>query len=249
MDEILPYTMIQVLNRALDILEFLSRNIDEERSLGEIADALQLNHGTCANIIKTMVNRGYIEKKKGYMLGRQSYYLTNNFSNDAELVKCAVTPMKNLSTILNESCVLSVLKNNSRRTLHKETVERELQVNPKDEINAYKTATGKLLLAYLEPADRNAYIKTYGLPGAMWEEIDSERALIDELQRINKAGYVIHYDEINIAGVAMPIFHKKQVIASLGVYLPGNRFTKTMKEQIIEHLAKTAKAISDKIVF
>jgi len=210
LDEILPYTMIQVLNRALDILEFLSRNIDEERSLGEIADALQLNHGTCANIIKTMVNRGYIEKKKGYMLGRQSYYLTNNFSNDAELVKCAVTPMKNLSTILNESCVLSVLKNNSRRTLHKETVERELQVNPKDEINAYKTATGKLLLAYLEPADRNAYIKTYGLPGAMWEEIDSERALIDELQRINKAWYVIHYDEITSPVWPCPFFTKNK---------------------------------------
>lgn len=241
--------MIQVLNRALDILEFLSGNIEEERSLSEIADFLNLNHGTCANIIKTMVNRGYIEKKKGYILGRQSYYLTNNFSNDAELVNYAVTPMKNLSAILNESCVLSVLKNNSRRTLHKETVIRELQANPKDEINAYKTATGKLLLAYLEPADRNAYIKTYGLPGAMWKEIDSERALIDELQKINKAGYAIHYDEINIAGVAMPIYNKEQVIASLGVYLPANRFTKAMEEQIMENLAKTAKIISDKIIF
>jgi len=241
--------MIQVLNRAFDILEFLSRNIDKEHSLSEIADPLNLNHGTCANIIKTMVNRGYVDKNKGYVLGRQSYYLTNNFSNEAELVKCAVTPMKNLSEILNESCVLSVLKNNSRRTLHKETVVRELQANPKDEINAYQTATGKLLLAYLDPADRNTYIKTYGLPGDMWKEIDCERALIDELQRINKAGFVIHYDEINIAGVAMPIFNKEQVIASLGVYLPANRFTKATKEQIIENLAKTAKTISDRINF
>lgn len=241
--------MIQVLNRALDILELLSRNIDREHSLSEIADSLNLNHGTCANIIKTMINRGYIEKKKGYTLGRQSYYLTNNFSNEEEIVKCAVEPMKSLSIILNESVVLSVLKNNSRRTLHKETVVRQLQANPRDEINVYQTATGKLLLAYLEPTDRNAFINTYGLPGTIWEGIDSERALIDELQKINKAGYAIHYAEANIVGVAVPIFNKKQAIASLGVYLPENRFNEIMKEKILEKIKETAKTISDKIIF
>lgn len=241
--------MIQVLNRAFDILELLSRNLDKEHSLSEIANPLNLNHGTCANIIKTMVNRGYIEKKKGYFLGRQSYYLTNNFFNETEIVNCALDPMKNLSKILNESCVLSILKNNSRRTLHKETVVRELQANPSDEINAYQTATGKLLLAYLEPADRNAFIKTYGLPGAMWKGVDSERGLIDELQRINKSGYAIHYTEANIVGVAMPICDKKQVVAGLGVYLPENRYSKTMEEKILENLAETAKVISDKITF
>lgn len=241
--------MIQVLNRAFDIIELLSRNLDKELSLSEIANPLDLNHGTCANIIKTMINRGYIEKKKGYVLGRQSYYLTNNFSNEKEIVRCAIDPMKNLSNTINESCVLAVLKNNSRRTLHKETVIQELQANPKDEINAYQTATGKLLLAYLEPSDRNAFIKTYGLPDIMWKEADSERTLIDELQKINKAGYVIHYDEINIAGVAMPIFNKKQVVASLGVYLPGSRFSKTMKDRILENLKETTKIISDRITF
>jgi len=241
--------MIQVLNRALDILELLSCNLDKEHSLGEISGPLNLNSGTCSNIIKTMMNRGYIEKKKGYMLGRQAYYLTNNFSNEAEIIKCAIDPMKNLSNTLKESCVLSVLKNNSRRTLHNETFVRELQANPGDEINAYETATGKLLLAYLEPADRNAFIKTYGLPGPIWEEADSEHALISELQKINKAGYAIHYTEANVVGVAMPIYNRKQVVASLGVYLPENRYTEAMKDKIFEHLTETAKTISNKITF
>lgn len=241
--------MIQVINRALDILELLSRNIDKEHSLSDIADPLNLNHGTCANIIKTMVNRRYIEKKKGYILGRQSYYLTNNFSNEAEIVRCSVNPMKDLSNILRENCVLSVLKNNSRIILHKETYVQELQANTIDEKNAYQTATGKLLLAYLEPTDRNAFIKAYGLPGDMWKEIGDERSLIDELQRIHKVGYVIHHDDTNIGGVAMPIFDKKQAIASVGIYLPENRFSKAMEDMILEKLAETAKIISDKITF
>src|SRR5690606_3285941 len=241
--------MIQVLNRALDILELLSRNVNKEHSLSDIADPLNLNHGTCANIIKTMVNRGYIEKRKGYILGRQSYYLTNNFSNEEEIVRCAVGPMKNLSDTLRESCVLAVLKNNSRIVLHKETFVQELQANTIDEKNAYQSAIGKLMLAYMEPKDRNAFIKNYGLPGDMWKQIRDEWELIDELQKIYKKGYVSHSDETNISGMAVPIFNKKQAVASLGVYLPENRFTEAMKEKILENLKETAKIISDKIIF
>lgn len=241
--------MIQVLNRALDILELLSRNLDKEHSLSEISGPLKLNSGTCSNIIKSMMNRGYIEKKKGYILGRQAYYLTNNFSKKTEIVQCAKGPMKNLSEILKESCVLAVLKNNSRRTLYNKTYVRELQANPRDEINVYQTATGKLLLAYLDPVERNAFIKTYGLPGESWKEADSERTLIAELQKINKAGYAINYTEDNIVGIAMPIFNKEQVVAGLGVYLPESRYNETMKNKIFEHLAETARIISDKLTF
>ena len=64
--------MIQVVNRALDILEFIAKDKNKIYSLTEIADALELNHATCANIIKTMVNRNFIDQighKKGYRLG------------------------------------------------------------------------------------------------------------------------------------------------------------------------------------
>lgn len=240
--------MIQVLHRALDILELLSRNLDKEHSLGEIATPLNLNSGTCSNIIKTMMSRGYIEKKKGYILGRQAYYLTNNFSKEKEIIKVAKGPMKSLSKELKESCVLSVLKNNSRRTLHNKTYVQELQANPGNELNAYQTATGKLLLAYLDPVDRNAFIKTYGLP-ENWKNVDSEQSLIAELQKINKLGYAVHYTEANIVGVAMPVFRKDKVMAGLGVYLPENRYTDLMKARILEHLAETARTISDKIIF
>ena len=73
--------MIQVINRALDILEIVAANPEKPTALGEIADALGLNHGTCANIMKTLVTRNYLEQvgtKKGYILGAKSYALTNN---------------------------------------------------------------------------------------------------------------------------------------------------------------------------
>ena len=66
--------MIQVVNRAFDILELVALKGDNDVGLGEIADTLGLNHGTCANILKTMIYREYIEKtssRGGYRLGCQ----------------------------------------------------------------------------------------------------------------------------------------------------------------------------------
>ena len=47
--------MIQVIHRALNLLEFIAQHPNREYSLTEIADQHQLNHGTCANILKTLV--------------------------------------------------------------------------------------------------------------------------------------------------------------------------------------------------
>lgn len=49
--------MIQVIHRALDILEYISQGPKKEFSLGEIAEYTGLNSSTYANIIKTLVKR------------------------------------------------------------------------------------------------------------------------------------------------------------------------------------------------
>ena len=89
--------MIQVLNRAFDILELVAIKRDSDIGLSEIADTLGLNHGTCANIIKTMISREYIEKtssRGGYRLGSRCQYLTENFSFKNELLLSSVELME-----------------------------------------------------------------------------------------------------------------------------------------------------------
>jgi len=176
--------MIQVINRALNILELVSKERDRDFSLGEIANSLNLNASTCANIIKTLVNRGYLEQKgikQGYKLGVQAYYLTGNFSNRKELLKASVIPLQELRDILNESCILTIMKENMRVTLHKELSSQELQVvSNGEEKNIYLTATGRIVLACQNINTQLDFIKKYGLPGSMWPEVINEKDLIDE---------------------------------------------------------------------
>ena len=63
---------IKVIEKALNILELLASEESREFPLGEIADTLNMDHGTCSNIIKTLASRGYINQKGprcGYKFG------------------------------------------------------------------------------------------------------------------------------------------------------------------------------------
>lgn len=244
--------MIQVIHRALNILELIAQNRDREVGLSEIADTLGLNHGTCANIIKTLISRNFIEqagKKQGYKLGMQAFYLTGNFSNKKELLKVATEPMKELSTALNESSILAIIKDNMRVTLHKELSTHELQaVTGKEEKNIYLTATGRMILACQPVDEQERFIGKYGLPGEMWTETDDKKGLLAELSKIKEKQICLHFADSYIVGIAVPIFKDEIVVASLGVYLPEVRFTYKTQEQIFSELSKTAKLISSQMI-
>jgi DNA-binding IclR family transcriptional regulator len=243
--------MIQVINRALNILELVSKERDRDFSLGEIANSLNLNASTCANIIKTLVNRGYLEQKgikQGYKLGVQAYYLTGNFSNRKELLKASVIPLQELRDILNESCILTIMKENMRVTLHKELSSQELQVvSNGEEKNIYLTATGRIVLACQNINTQLDFIKKYGLPGSMWPEVINEKDLIDELDKIKRKQLAIHFDGAFIVGVGAPIYKNGDVVAAIGVYLPEVRFNYKMQERIFVEISRTAQLISEKM--
>lgn len=243
--------MIQVIHRALNILEFVAKDRDKEFGLSEISDSLGLNHGTCANIIKTLVARKYIEqisKKGGYKLGAQAYYLTGNFSNKKELLSVSIEPMKELRLKLNESCILAIVKDNMRVTLHKELSTHDLQVVTSNvEKNVYLTATGRMILSCMTLDEQILFIKKYGLPNDMWPEIKNEEDLFKEFNKIKQKQTYAHFTESHIVGVAAAIYKNDKIVASLGIYLPEVRFTYKAQEQIFMEISKTAQLISEEM--
>jgi DNA-binding IclR family transcriptional regulator len=243
--------MIQVLHRALDIMEFISKDRYKEFGLGEIADNLKLNHSTCANIIKTLVSRDYVHqsgRKRGYKLGPKSYYLSGNYSNKKDLLRVSVVPMRILCASLNESCILAIVKDNMRVNLHKELSTHELQVvTSGEEKDAYLTATGRVILACMDSGERNLFFQKYGLPDEKWLEGKTKHDLIKELDKIRKKQLAIHYDGAHIVGVGAPIYKNDKVIASLGVYLPVVRFSNKTQELIFSEIGKMARQISEEI--
>lgn len=243
--------MIQVVKRALDILELISNDRSRAYSLAEISGRLKLNKGTCANIIKTLVNRGYLEQEgrmAGYRLGSMSYLLTGNYHYKNELLVAAMEPMNMLSEELNESCILSILKENMRLILHEVKSTHELQVVNIKEKEIYRTSTGRMILACLDKKEQKKFIQKYGLPNPeVWAGIEDEDDLALELQKIKKKQVAEQISKAHIVGIAIPLFKEKKVIASLGVYLPETRYTLSLQEKILKCLRKTGNSINEKL--
>lgn len=223
--------MIQVLSRALNILELLASEPGREFPLGDISSRLGLDKGTCANILRTLRDRGYVSQpypRSGYKLGYKAYHITGrNIEND-ELTKVARSDMENLGRLINETVLLSVIRNDRRVTLYSTVPDREIIVRTKGEKAIYSACTGRVIMAYYTPDHLEKLIIRLGLPSAEeWPGValsqDPAGKLANELARIRQDGYAIHRDTQGIVGFAAPLFKGGHIAGSIGLYLPVER--------------------------
>lgn len=239
--------MIQVINRAFDILEFIGYTSESTKTLGEVKEHLGLNAATCANIIKTLVDRKYLEKldkKGGYRLGIMAYMLTKNYNYAAPLVSASKHEIELLSKKLNENCLCAILRDNSRIVLVKAQSNHALQANTFTEKHAYNSSSGRLLVAMLSDEELDKFVQLYGASGReFWKGSEHKETFMREISQIRKDGFAIQLTERGIVGIAIPIYSANHVIASLSVYLPSIRFNKERKTEILRSMQFTTKKI------
>lgn len=243
--------MIQVINRALEILEYVSKQGGEPASLSEIAEAAGIHQTTCANIIKTLTDKNYLEhlgRKKGYRLGASAYHLTGNLAYNQNLILAAKPIMEALTAKLNETSLLGILRNNKRFLVHVVTSDQDLQVRTRSESDIYPTASGRMLMASLPAKELDNLIQILGLPQPhIWPDIHSKEDLLVALQDIRKKEIALTLSTKHIVGLAVPIRKNIQVIASLSIFLPESRFTSTHKEAILQELRSAAQQINERL--
>lgn len=243
--------MIQVINRALNILEVIAHDHNKEWGLSEIADELELNHGTCANILKTLVQRGYVEQmglKKGYKLGYMAYRLTASNEYNVQLINATKVLIDSLANRINETVILSHIKNGKRIIVYEALCNQEIQIRTTPESSVYRATTGRMILAHYSPKELKDFISMVGMPTAEdWPEITNEVELIQSLNDTRKKNIEITWNSNHVVGLATPIFKKNKIIASLGVYLPDIRFSKAERNFIVKEMLQTTELINNKI--
>ncbi len=240
--------MIQVINRALDILELIATDPDEPKPLGEIATALNLNAGTSANIIKTLVSRKYLEKidkQKGYCLGPMAYRLIGNEGYQKGLINAAKPEMHSITKKMNENTLLCVLNGNMRVVILRIQSDNELQANTAIEKKAFDTASGRLLIAMLDDTGLDKFINKYGVPdNDEWDGVTNHKSFQKQINKIRTQGYAMQITKNQIIGLALPVYKNDKVIAALSIYMPVLRYNTSNKEEIIKLIKKASEKIS-----
>lgn len=240
--------MIQVVNRALSILEFIAQDNDRKWGLSEIADALGLNHGTCANILKTLVARGYIEQagaKRGYCLGPMAYRLARADDRNRHLVERSRKEIDELCSRIDETVILSVVQHGARVLLYEARSDQEIQTRTPEKMTPYRATTGRLIISHYSPKELQDLVEMIGLPRKEdWPEVGSFEDLVQALNTIRNERMLITKNNRMVVGLATPIYKNNKLVASLGIHLPDFRFSKNEKTRIVQEMLRATERIN-----
>lgn len=258
--------MIRVLHKAFDILEYLAQEPRHCKKLNEISGHFKMNAGTCANILKTMVQRKFVDQtdaRGGYMLGPMIYYLPRLSAYRGDLILAAEPLMTDLVKQVNETVLLVILRGSERFIIIQIDGNQSVQVGrnmfQKDAV--YQSATGRLLLAHLNEKEFNEFMAEEGFPRSHWPEASSLTNLKSILATIRKRGLVCYKNAGEVMGIAYPVYEKDlsrlkrdkpcselgRVVAALGLFLPAFRFKGAHKTAIMKKMSATAAAISERL--
>lgn len=244
--------MIQVLKKVLRIVEFLGENPRKAVPMSKIADTLSLNRGTCAHILKTLSECGFVEQefpRSGYKLGYKFYHIIGHYVENNELTEIARKDVEALGSELNETALLAINRNDMRVVLYHTIPNRSVVASTDVERSIYSACAGRVIMAYYSPSHLEKCLIRLGLPTQEeWPEIyqseNPEQHLVNTLAAIKLRGYDIQYDH-EVTGFASPLFIKRHVIGSLGTYIPNWRLTD--KGKIIKSMMHYAAEINKKL--
>jgi hypothetical protein len=159
-------------------------------------------------------------KAKGsYTLGKMVYHLPDATKKHPELINISRNLMVELRDKINETVILSIIKNNKRVLLNEIPSTHEIHVQTKKEASVYSTTTGRIILAHSNPENKNWIIDRVGLPSEEeWSGIKSKDILIEELKNL-KLQEIIETKTKSRSWISSAYLKNNSIIASLGIYL------------------------------
>ena len=242
--------MIQVIDRALNILELLGSDPNRSFPLAEIAENIGLQKTTCANILQSLCCRDYVEHRTrptGYKLGYKAFRLVNSPVYYDTLKNIAAEQMDALFNAVGETAVLAVLVNGRRIVISVKECQQGITARIKHSANLYRAATGRVIIANYPREKASRLIDRIGLPDpADWSDIATKSQLESALESIRNEKFC-EVPGTDIIGIALPIHRNGIAIASIGVCVPLFRFDDYKREAIKKALEIATKGIEDKI--
>lgn len=241
---------VRAVERALDILNCFD---DEhpERGVSEIAEAVDLHKATAHRIVTTLLNYGFLERGSDgqkYRLGLELTNLGFKVLRRMDLREEAYPYMARLAQQWDETCDLSVFDQGYVfyiaivRGSHALTIAASVG----QRLPAHATASGKLFLAHLPEAARQAYFKE-PLKSYTSRTITSVDALQQQFEQIRAQGYATDDEELEegIRSVAAPICGRDgAVIAALSMPSPTSRLTPERIPEVAASLKEATQEIS-----
>lgn len=245
---------VKSAERVLDILELLA-STGRAMTHAEIGRRTGIPKSSLTQLLRNLAERGYLEAVEGslaFRLGDGAFAVARRGARTRELVDIARPHMEKLTASTGESSGLSLLNDDmAERVCSVDSTQAVLYaMHVGVRAPLYANSGGKIFLAWMTSAEREAYFSRVKLVALTGETILSLATLRRQLQRIRTEGIARSIGEFTpgIVGVAAPILDiHGHVFASVGVALPAARFDDTRSKSITQALHTCAMAIAGQV--
>jgi DNA-binding IclR family transcriptional regulator len=162
-DEGAPRYRAPALEKGLDILELLSDR-PEGLSQSEIARALERSVGEIFRMLACLVDRGYVAIQRPsdrYVLTLRVFELAHRHAPLQHLIANALWRMRELAARVHQSCHLTVVESGHGVVVAQANAPGEIgfAVRVGSLVDLPTTASGRVLLAFQTPAERERILK------------------------------------------------------------------------------------------
>lgn len=240
----------QTVERAFGLLELLA-DTTGDRSLTELAAAIDLSIPTAHRLLKTLVSLGYVRQlpNRRYGLGLGLLRLASRV--DTQLASIAKPHLDSLARETGESANLAVLEGDmvvyTAQAPSRHAMRMFTEVG--HHAHAHSTGVGKAILAELADDLVTRIITRAGMPARTDQTITDPDTLRTELKQIREAGFAIDNGEqengVCCYAVAVPDVPLPMAISVSG---PAFRLNSELGEKAVPLLIREAKAISEEIL-
>ena len=247
-----PAYKVQVLDRAINILEFISRQGGGEAGLPELAAAMKLHKTTTHRIAHVLESRGLLRRSPDstrYRLGLHLYDLGCRALDNVNIRDEARPIMTRLAFEVGETAHLAVL--DRAEVLYIERVEAQRSLTMGSKLGArnpvYCTALGKAILAWSPEAEVDQTLVACRMEARTRNTFTSVLSLKRELERVHDRGYAIDDEEIEdgIRCISAPVLDpSERAVAAISVSGPAARITPNRFQIIGKTVRKAAEELS-----
>jgi IclR family pca regulon transcriptional regulator len=224
--------------------------------IADIADELGMSRSTTHRYVITLVALGYLEQgaSRKYRLGLRVTDLGMSALNSTGLREHAHPYLEELRQRTSYTTSLGVLE--GTEVLYVDRVRSfqgriDLNLHTGSRVPAYCTSMGKLLLANLPQDEQRDLIAQMKLTKRGPNTITSKKALREELDDINAAGFAVDDQELasELYAIAAPVRNEaREVVAAVNLAAHSSMISlEELVDALGPHLVSTADRISARL--
>lgn len=220
------------MDRAAQLLLVLAR-ADEGVSVTAAAKEVGLAVPTAHHLLATLAANGLAaqDSRRRYLLGPATAVLADGFARQGATDQL-LAPLRALAEETGETAYLATWgaggEIRALASVEGANPVRVAEVATGPYRDAHARATGKLLLAYARPEQREAYLATQPLRACTPRTITDRAALEQELAAIRRRGHAEDREEYaeGVACVSAPAIHDGVILAAFTISAPVHGYMK-----------------------